>query len=304
MASEATALSELRWLASEVGADLADAGSGRAVVSLLGLIQPHLQGHEKLVADAVKDLDAADLQRQVLQQLAQPGAMSRNPLDALVTLDSDARTQFKLLSRLPSFADSANVAALQRALVKGLFAGSNNSLRLTSEAAASQFFDELRAASNFRGDLREGLMSVLDKTVNKRLFAWGARENSDRQIERVAWSALAEQVSPAERRLIHGAMRYRGVDADTVRLELMKAIKERRFERATEPEALLAMIREMPEVEGKVALSQGVLEQLQAYYQEVNEPRLLALVNMLRPEFQPSDSVVADSIFKRLEQLS
>jgi hypothetical protein len=64
------------------------------------------------------------------------------------------------------------------------------------------------------------------------------------------------------------------------------------------------MMREMPEVEGKVALRQGVLQELQAYYQEVNEPRLLALVNMLRPDFQAVDSVVADSIFKRLEQLS
>jgi hypothetical protein len=64
------------------------------------------------------------------------------------------------------------------------------------------------------------------------------------------------------------------------------------------------MMREMPEVEGKVALRQGVLQELQAYYQEVNEPRALALVNMLQPSRYDFDSAVADSIFKRLEQLS
>jgi len=309
LANEATGLSELRWLANEVGEDRADVGSAQAAVSLLGLMRPHLQGNEKLLADTVKDFEAADVHRQVLRSLLEPGDASKNPLDALVALNIDADTRSALLGKLPSLADSPDVSPLQRVLAKNAKRAYGGERRGTEEAA-NQLFAALKSASAFRGDVREGVLDVLDKTVREYASSYDSITNANRRVERVAWAALADQVQSPEKRVIQSVTREGGVSGEKVRMELFKAIKTRRFERASELEALLAFVKSVPEGEGKRNLRVGVLEELQAYYEELGDKRALALVKaaMAHDENVASNSDfenfnnVADSVFKQLEQ--
>ena len=208
------------------------------------------------------------------------------------------------------------------------------------EEATRQFSAVLDWALGFRGGTREGLLSVLDKTVHYRgaldktvhYRGMPATSTTDpnRRVERVAWGALAGEVQPAESSLILSAMHQGGVGDEKVRMELMKALKAGRFERASRPAALLAFVRAVPESVGKDSLRKGVLQELRAHYLELSDRRSLDLVNaalslsydeyfrlsdtysfdhldvalpspLSNPKF---DRNIADSVFKQLERQS
>jgi hypothetical protein len=97
-------------------------------------------------------------------------------------------------------------------------------------------------------------------------------------------------------------MRDWGVLDDAVRMELMKGIQSRRFERASVPEALLALVKSVPEGEGKHKLRKGVLEELQEYYDKLGDRRALTFVEAASNRDVEDFDIVADSVFKQLER--
>ncbi len=285
----ATPLSELRWLAGQVRtAPKTSDGTDEASQALLGLMEPHLSGNEKWLANL--EMESSEY-LSLVKRLADPQPMPQNPISALVehlsgflAINDSPRALYHAADSLGNQFELEGASPLQRDLLKGI-----NSKHRDVIYEPELLFKLLKDAAEPTEDAQAFLMRSLDETVNR--LATSTNQDYLYNYGHLILGVLKNRVSPAEGALIRGFSAVKGeeryhlgqIQARTLE-PLFRALKTREYQDVPVPDALFSFLERLPGDDYQPTFRQSVLLELKDHIKASGDERLGKIASAAIPE--------------------